>query len=92
MLAQIHPLCRNPGTGHGRLDGELRLGDERHHHTVVGGIRLYVDHAGTVGPDRVGDFRDDIDTAAFREIGDALYEGCQIEPPATVCRTRLTPA
>ena len=92
MLTQIDPLCRHPGTSHGRLDGELRFRDERHYHTVVRSVRLHVDHAGTVGPDRVGDFRDDIDAAAFREIGDALYECCQIEPPATVRRTRLTPA
>jgi hypothetical protein len=55
------------------------------------GIRLDVDHAGARGLDRIRDLGDDLEPAALGEIRDALYEGCQTAPPATVVMTRFTP-
>jgi hypothetical protein len=55
------------------------------------GIRLDVDQPGAHVLDRIGDLGDDLQPAPLREVGDALYEGCQTTPPATVVMTRFTP-
>jgi len=57
----------------------------------VGDIGLDIDDASPRVPDRIGDRGDDVEAAAFREIGDALYKGCQTTPPTTIVITRFTP-
>ena len=91
VVTQVDPLCRHGRAGHCRIDSERGLRDEGDDHAVVGGVGLDVDHAGARGFDRIGDGGDDVEAAAFREIGDALYKGSQSAPPTTVCRTRFTP-
>jgi hypothetical protein len=57
----------------------------------MGGIGLDIDHARARRLDRISDLGDDLQPASLGEVGDALYEGCQTTPPATVVMTRFTP-
>ena len=91
MLPQVDPFRGDRGPGHRRIDREAWFGDEGDHHPVMRGISLDVDHAGARGLDRIRDLGDDLQPAPLGEIGDALYEGCQTTPPATVVMTRFTP-
>jgi hypothetical protein len=91
VMPQVDPLRRDRGAGHGRIDREGGLGDEGNHHPIVRGVGLDVDHAGARVADRIRDRGDDVKAAAFREIRDALYKGCQTTPPTTIVITRFTP-
>jgi hypothetical protein len=91
MMSQVDPFGGDVSPGHRRIDHEARLGDEGDHHPVVRGISLHVDHAGARGLDRIRDLGDHLQSAPLGEVGDALYEGCQTTPPATVLMTRFTP-
>src|SRR6202023_2421079 len=91
VLPQIDAFGRNGGAGHRRIDRKAWLGDEGDDHPVMRGIGLDVDYAGARRLDRIRDLGDDLQPATLREIRDALYEGCQTTPPATVVMTRFTP-
>jgi len=91
MVSQVDPLRGDVCPGHRRLDREARLSDEGNHHPVMRGIGLDVDQTRACRLDGVRDLADDLQPAPFGEVGDALYEGCQITPPATVLTTRFTP-
>jgi hypothetical protein len=91
VLPEVDPFRCDAGARHGGIDGEGGLGNESDHHPVVGGVGLDVDDAGARVSDRIRDLGDDLQAAAFREIRDALYKGCQTMPPATVLITRFTP-
>ena len=91
MVPQVDPFRGDRRSNHCRIDRQARLGDEGDHHPVMRRIRLDVDHAGARGLDRIRDLGDDLQPAPLGEVGDALYEGCQTIPPATVLMTRFTP-
>ena len=84
MPAQVDALRGHRGAGNGRFHRQVRFCHKCHHHPVVRGIGLDIDHPGPGGADRVTDRRDHVRTATLRKIRDALYEGRQTTPPATV--------
>jgi hypothetical protein len=57
----------------------------------VRGISLDIDHAGARRLDRIRNLGNDLQPASLGKIGDTLYEGCQVTPPATVAMIRFTP-
>ena len=84
MLAQVDSFGGDRGAGHRRVNRLVGRRHKGHHHPVVRGISLDIDDPRSRAADGVGDRADHVLATALRKIRDALYEGRQTTPPATV--------